>query len=152
MRKIALILGMFIALTFMSMNSVQAEISTWTVTHYCVHDSNDVSIEEHPDIAHFVMTMEAKAEEGDYGSISMDNEEKTTYDLVDFSSGRMATTYKSFYFKAIDNHSVECLIAVFLYTQDGEYAFSLTVTYPDKIVYWAGVLIDFEPEERKIEA
>ena len=87
MKKLVLILGMFIALTFMSMNSVQAETSTWQVTHFCIHDSNDISIEEHPDV-NFVLTMVAKAEEGDYGSISMDNEDQTKFDLVEFGSGR----------------------------------------------------------------
>jgi len=150
MRKIALILGMFIALTFMSMNSVQAETSTWTVNHYCMHDSNDVSIEEHPDIEPFVLTMVAKANKGDYGTISMDNEEKTTYNLVEFSAGRKGNNYKTFYFRAIDNDSIECLINVILYTDGSNYAFSLSVTYPDKILYWTGVLIAFEEAERKI--
>jgi len=145
MKKLALILGMFIALTFMSMNSVQAETSTWTVTHFCVHDSNDVSLEEHPDIAPFVLTMVAKDTEGDYGTISLDNEDKTTYYLTDFASGRSGVSYRTFYFKAIDNHSVECIINVILYKdKDGNYAFSLSVTYPDKIIYWGGVLIEFE--------
>lgn len=150
MRKIALILGMFIALTFMSMNSVQAdETSTWTVNHYCMHDTNDVSIEEHPDIAPFVLTMVSKAEKGDYGTISLDNEEKNTYNLVEFSAGRMGSNYKTFHFRAFDKDSIECLITVILYSKDGTYSFILSVTYRDKILYWSGVLIDFKEEKKE---
>ena len=150
MKKLVLILGMFVALTFMSMNSIQAETSTWTVTHFCIHDANDVSLEEYDvtlgNMEPYVLTMVAKADEGDYGTISMDNAEQTKFELVEFASGRSGVTYKTFYFKGIDNQSVECILNVILYIEDGDYAFSLSATYPDKILYWAGVLIEFEEE------
>ena len=150
MKKLMLILGMFIALTLMNMNSVQAETSTWQVTHTCIHDANDVSIEEHPD-ASFVMTMVAKDEKGDYGTISMEDEDKTTYNLIEFSAGRKGNGYKTFYFRAIDNHSVECIINVILYMEGGNYAFSISATYPDKILYYTGTLIDFEKKKQIIQ-
>ena len=150
MRKIALILGMFIALTFMSMNSVQAETTTWEITSHCVHDTNDVCLTEDPAIESFVMTIDAKYEDGDYGTIEMDNDAQIKYSLTELEHSSTKSNYKIFYFKGVDEQSVECLFTVTFYYKDRNFHVYLTVQYPDKILNWIGELLELE--EPKLEA
>ena len=156
MKRIALIFGMFIALTFMSMNSVQAETTTWTITQHCVHDTNDVCLTGQrgkgaQDIEPFVMTIVAKYEEGDYGTIELDNTAQIKYSLTDRINYETGYNYKIFYFEGVDKQSVECLFTITFYYKGGNFQVHLSVQYPDKILNWAGELLELEDPVRQIE-
>lgn len=146
MKKLALILGMFLALTFMSMgiNSAQkVEISTWTITQHCVHDINDVCLGA-VDIEPFVMTIVAKYKEGDYGTITLDNPDQIKYSLTKILDQQIGSNYKTFYFEGLNEYSVECSFIVTFYYQDRNFHVYLSVKHPDKILNWTGELLELE--------
>lgn len=146
MKKLVLILGMFIAFTFMSMsqNSTEVETTTWAITQHCVHDTNDVCLTENPDIKSFVMTIVARYEEGDYGSITLDNASQTKYSLTDLLYSSYGSNYKIFYFKGVNEYSVECQFTITFYYKDRNFHIYLSVRHPDKILNWAGELLELK--------
>ena len=153
MKKLVLILGMFLAFTFMSMSAVSAqeiETSTWTITNHCIHDTNDVCLGE-VDIEPFVMTVVAKYTDGDYGTITLDNPDQIKYSLTSTQGQKTGSNYKAFIFKGTDNNSVECSFLVTLYYTDGHFHIYLSVKYPDKLLNWIGDLIEFEDPVRQIQ-
>lgn len=153
MKKLVLIFGMFIALTFMSMGTNLAqktETSTWTITEHCIHDINDVCLGAVA-IEPFVLTVVAKYEDGDYGTITLDNPDQVKYSLTKILDQQIGSNYKTFYFEGVDKHSVECSFIVTLYYQGGTFHIYLSVKYPDKILNWVGDLIDFKEPVRQIE-
>jgi hypothetical protein len=158
MRKTVLILGMILALTLTGgFTQAQDDNTTkWTVTHFCVHDSQDESLMENDSLSTYVMTIVHKAETGDYGSVTIgDVDQKSNAPLLEsdgqgyvFYLQEQGTTGQgTFCFNTIDQDGAECyLCAKMVPTQTGEYILYLGVKYGNKILYWTAKYIKEEPK------
>jgi len=156
MRKTVLILGMILALTFTGAIAQNENTTRWTVTHFCVHDSQDESLMENDELAPYVLTITPKEETGDYGTITVgDNKQNLDLPLLQ-SDGQGYVLYLtergpsgngSFCFKGIDQDGAESYICVQLsQLKTGDYVIYLGVRQGNRILYWTAKRIKPIPQ------
>ena len=147
MKKVLLsmIVAMFMIMGLSSDTRAQSDsVSTWTINKACFHDSQDVHLYDVDVPEPFVLTINTES-----NVITLDDPQRSReYTLTGPTGTRRSTIAKQFRFDAVDEKAVECKVSVIFYMEGGLMKISLSVKYPNMIMYWSGTFIE---EERKIQ-